>query len=133
MAHNATWNQGEDLYFVVTYREDGAPVDLTGWSARMDLVKAGTPTGSPSVSLFSFNTDDDDPETDDEITMDAEGRIVIDVSRSLTLGDGPLADDLVNAASAKYKYDLFVRDTGGRQRKILDGEITVNRSVTRWM
>lgn len=133
MAHNAVWNQGEDLYFVVTYMEDDVPVDLTGWSARMDLVRSGTPTGSPAVSLYTFNTDDEDPATEDEITLGSDGTITINVPRSLTLDEGALAADLATAASAKYKYDLFVRDLQDRQRKILDGEITVNRSVTKWL
>lgn len=129
---NFEWNQGEDLIIHVTYRLDGQPQDLTGYTARMDIAALmGSP--GPIASLYTFNTDDNDPDTEDEIVVGADGTISITVPRSLTLGDGVIAEAVSNNASSKYKYDLFLRDLDNKQRKILEGEITVRRSVTKWM
>lgn len=128
---NFEWNQGEDLTIFVTYKLDGEPVDLTGYTARMDIAALmGNP--GPIASLYTFNTDDNDPETEDEIVVGSDGTINITVPRSLTLGDGVIAEAVSNTTSSKYKYDLFLRDLDDRQRKVLEGEITVKRSVTKW-
>lgn len=125
------WDQGADLGISITYKIDNEPVDLTGYKARMDIAK---PSSAERVaSLYTFNTDDDDVVTHDEITLYGDGLIYVEVPRSLTLDGGPIYSDLENATQVKYIYDLFLRDVAGRQRKILQGEITVLRSVTLWM
>lgn len=127
---NFTWNQGEDLEISVTYKIDNVPVDLTGYQVRMDIAKTGG--SNPIASVHTFNTDDQDPETEDEIVVDSSGNILITVPRSLTLEAGAVYPDILNATEAKYNYDLFVRDNNDKQRKLMQGEITVKRSVTKW-
>lgn len=129
---NFEWSQGEDLDISVTYKIDDVPVDLTGYVARMDLAPLGTPTAA--ASFFSFDSDGvDDPldGAEDEITLSSEGLITVEIPRSFTLTD-PVSTALESAESVKYKYDLFLRDAGGKQRKILKGEITIDRSITLW-
>jgi hypothetical protein len=132
------WDQGEDLEIVVTYSLNGTPQDLSvaGWAARMDIAK--TNTTAPIISVLDVGTlntagADDDAITDnDEIELAADGLIRIAVSRDKTL-TGDIATALDSATTAKYVYDLFIRNPDGYQKKIMEGEITVKRSVTKWL
>lgn len=128
---NFEWNQGEDLEISVTYRLEGIPVDLTGHQVRMDISRVGA--SEPVASVHTFNTDDQDAATEDEVIVSSDGTILISVPRSLTLDGGAIFSDILSATEAKYNYDLFVRDTNNKQRKLLMGEIVVKRSITRWI
>lgn len=132
---NYEWDQGSDLVISLNYEVDGLPVDLTNYAMRMDIapVMGGT-VGNP---VFSFNSMDFDEdldivgETDNEAVMNSQGNIMIRVPRSLTLPGGAVGDILDQ--QSVYKYDLFLRNlTTDTQSKILQGSITVTRSVTLW-
>lgn len=134
-----TWEQGEDFTLSFTYTIDNVPIDHT-WQARMDIVPVTSPQ-TPVASLYAFNSEDlpDDPTLDvvgpedNEITIDDNGNINIRVSRALTLSGGAIAAKL-DEGTTQYQYDLFVRDSsGGNQTKIMQGQITINRSITRWL
>lgn len=110
------------------------PVDLTGYSLRMDVVQSGVGT-----RVFTFNSDDiDDPAADNvgpadnEAVLGSDGTITIVVPRSLTLTGGAVAN-LFNASdSLVLNYDIFLRNPAGLQSKILRGNVTVERSYTKW-
>ena len=146
---NVTWQQGDDLTFSLVYREGTSgsemPVDLTGYSVRMDIV-AG------SIRIFTFNSatvvdvdpieagDQEDAELD--ATVGVDGSIKFHVPRALTLPGGEIYTRMNMATPVfLYNYDVFLRnDSGtagaipqGSQKKILTGTITVEKSYTLWL
>lgn len=139
--YNYNWEQGEDLTLLMVYKQGlpGAetPVNLTGYSLRMDIV---TPTGE---RRFTFNSDaiaDVDPvvagsqaDPSIEATLGTDGTISITIPRTLTLPGGELYDDITaNPPMLTFNYDVFLRDTNNKQKKLLKGQITVERSYTLW-
>ena len=140
-AHNYTWEQGEDLILAMLYKQGpvGAevPVDLTGYSLRMDIV---TPNGE---RRYTFNSDavaDVDPttpelegDTNTEAVLGADGTINITVPRTLTLPNGELYSDINGTTPLlTFNYDVFLRNPANQQKKILKGQITVEKSYTLW-
>lgn len=131
-----TWEQGDDLVISLLYTIGDLPVPQDSL-ARMDIAPSST-TGEPVATLWSFNSADLDNEPtldnvgpeDNEIAIAADGTITVTVPRSLTLPGGAVGD-LLATGKLKYSYDLFVR-VNGKQSKILQGSITVNKSVTKW-
>lgn len=139
--HNYTWEQGEDLVLSMLYKQGpvGAevPVDLTGYQLRMDIV---TPAGERK---YTFNSDaiiDVDPttpelegDTEEEAVLGADGSIAITIPRTLTLPGGEVYDDITATPPVNtFNYDVFLRDPSDKQKKILKGTITVEKSVTLW-
>jgi len=123
-SYDFVYEQGEDAVIAIVYSVDDAPVDLTGYSARMDVRLDG-------VLVYTFNTDDSDSSTDDEITVDSSGNVEVTIDRSLTLPSG----ELVNYIGETLTFDLFLRKPigiGGTQKKILKGTITFQQSETLW-
>lgn len=100
------------------------PVDLTGYSLRMDVV------GNSGV-VYTFNSDDQDPATEDEAILGTDGSINIVVPRSLTLPDGPVYDEMQQGNSV-FNYDIFLRNPQNKQYPIVRGTITVVESYTLW-
>lgn len=140
--YNYTWQQGEDLTIALVYKSgpSGAevPVDLTAYSLRMDIGLSGTVT-----PLYVFNSTaiaDTDPNTTGaqadntiEATLGADGTIMIAVPRSVTLPEGPLYTHIMaDPPVLVYAYDIFLRDGTSKQKKILQGQIQVDKSVTLW-
>lgn len=148
LPYNFVWEQGDDLTVSLIYREGPTgsemPVNLTGYSVRMDIV-AGT------QRIFTFNSasiadvDPDiagaQPDSQIDATVGTDGTIKFAVPRSLTLPGGVIYDRMNLATPVLlYNYDVFLRNnTGvsgaipqGTQRKILTGTITVQRSYTLW-
>lgn len=138
--HNYTWAQGEDLVLSMLYKQGpvGAevPVDLTGYKLRMDIVSAGT-------RRFTFNSEaipdvdpiaaGDQPDAATEAVLGADGSINITIPRTLTLPGGELWDDINSPTPVlTFDYDVFLRDPSNKQKKILKGQITVEKSVTLW-
>lgn len=139
-----TWQQGEDLVVSMVYEEgvdeaSTAPVDLTGYSVRMDI------KNDVGLRLYTFNSlaiQDVDPlvtgdQTDSvtEAVLNNQGQINISVSRVLTLPpNGPFYQQL-SAPTPKnvFDYDIFLRNPLGFQSKILKGKITLERSITLWL
>lgn len=136
------WDQGADLVINLTYKTgpEGATVavDLTAWKFRMDIV---APDGKVLVVANDEAIADTDPfvagaQADNtfEVTMNASGGIVITLSRALTLPGGALFDYVTaNPNQNVFVYDMFLRNASNVQTKILEGSITINKSVTMWV
>lgn len=139
--YNYTWDQGEDLEISLVYKEGpaGSPtaVNLTNYQVRMDI-RSVSVAGSRT---WTFNSSDISGEpladsvgvSDNEIVLGSDGSIKITVPRSLTLPGGSIYPLLENANSAMFVYDVFLRNGSNKQKKIMTGAITVNRSVTLWL
>jgi hypothetical protein len=129
LTYNWTWQQGEDLIMSLVYKAGPAgaeaPVDLTGYSVRMDLAHAG-------AVVHTFNSADLDPETEDEATLGSDGTIQIVVDRALTLTGGTIEPLIPASGPLVLTYDMFLRSPSNRQTKILRGTITVESSITQW-
>lgn len=130
---NYTWIQGEDLLMTLIYKvgetpETATPVDLTGYSLRMDVASQGA---SPT-RLYTLNSDElvDPADTTTEATLLADGTINIAIPRSVTLPGGELYEAL--SSGLVFDYDLFLRDTSNKQKKVIGGTITVAKSITHW-
>jgi len=123
---NFTWPQGEDMVVELRYREGptaskALPVNLaSGYSAQLSIANPATPS-SPIVTLSTATGEI-------QLLSGVSGpNIVVRLDRSLTLGGGPLASPI------SYVYDLFLRNSADEQVKILEGVISVKRSVTQWL
>lgn len=135
-----TWEQGDDLIIEIVYKVNDVAVDLTageGFSVRMDI--APLLNNVPQAPVFSFNSDDFDGggldvvgAADNEVVFPSTpGTIHVVVPRGLTLGAGAIASEL--SSTNVFGYDLFLRDKGlDTQKKLVKGQITVNRSITQW-
>lgn len=136
------WEQGDDLTITLTYKAGPAgatvPVDLTAYKFRMDIV---APDGKTLTVLNDEAITDTDPFTAGsqadstfEVTMDAVGGIVITLSRANTLPGGVLYNYITaNPKQNVFSYDMFLRNASNKQTKILEGSITINKSVTMWV
>lgn len=138
------WQQGDDFVISMTYKEGPdaqsvVPVDLTGWSVRMDIK---TTSG---VRLYTFNSQsiqDTDPLTagdqSDAVTeavLGSDGTILITVPRSITLPPtGAIYQQMSSPTNPQtiFDYDIFLRSTTDKQKKILKGKVTIERSITLW-
>lgn len=138
------WEQGEDLVISMIYEEgvdevSTSPVDLTGYSVRMDI------KNDVGVRLYTFNslsivdvdplTTGNQPDTVTEAVLGNDGTINISVSRILTLPpNGPFYQQLsASPPKTVFNYDIFLRNTVGLQTKILKGQVTLETSVTLWL
>lgn len=139
--YDYTWNQGEDLTISLIYKSgpagSEAAVDLTLYALRMDIA---APNGKILTVLNDESIADTDPytagsqaDTNYEVTLGAAGQISISLSRALTLPGGAFERYLnANPAQTTFSYDIFLRDAGSKQSKILYGTITLVKSVTKW-
>lgn len=136
--YNWTWQQGDDLVMTFIYKEGPSgsevPVDLTGFSLRMDIVQGAT-------RLYTFNsadiTDVDPggpvlPDTNKEAVLASNGTVTITVPRSLTLPGGSV-NAIMTSGNTVVNYDIFLRNASGKQAKILRGTITIEPSYTLWL
>lgn len=126
--HDFIWQQGEDGEISMIYKQNGVAVNLTGYELRMDVKQAGSGT-----VLFTFNTADSDTggeETsgDEVAALGATGEIHVLVPRTASLTGG----QLFNYLDAALSYDIFLRDSSEKQKKILKGTITIEKSTTLW-
>jgi len=144
-SYDYTWNQGEDLLIALVYKSgpvgSAVPVDLNLYSFRMDIVG---PDGKVLSVINDKTITDTDPytagnQTDTapfEVALNAGGTlgsIRIDLSRALTLPGGPFYKYInANPPVKVFSYDMFLRDNNGKQKKIMMGTITIERSVTHW-
>jgi hypothetical protein len=120
------WQQGEDgeIYIIYKFGLPPAPIDLTGYSLRMDIKAAGT-----VGPVYTVNSADDDAETEDEVTLGEDGLIEILVPRVASLPGGPLA----NKIEQTLTFDIFLRNPENRQKKILTGTVYFDPSNTLWV
>jgi hypothetical protein len=125
--YNFTWQQGEDGVIGLVYQVNGVPVDLTGYNVRMDVASAGTVLYVFNSSDISGTPLDVTGSADNEATLGSDGSITIVVPRAVSL-TGPLSTYL----NQELDYDIFLRDPSNKQKKILEGTITLEASITKW-
>jgi hypothetical protein len=139
--YNLSWDEGSDLSVAITYMSGPtgaeAIVDLTAYKLRMDI--SGPDGKVLSVLNDELITDTDlftaGSQTDStyEVTMNAVGEISITLSRNLNLPGGPFYRyTAANPSVTSFDYDIFLRDSSNRQKKIVYGVINVVKSVTKW-
>lgn len=110
--------QGVDLVIRLTWKDStGTPIDLTGWSARMQLRKS-----------YKAAT----------ATMDFRSTVGGTVGCAIELNDDPglILITATNAAtsavpSGDYVYDLELVSPGGIVTRLLEGVIPVSPEATR--
>lgn len=86
--------------------DDGSPLNLLGYTASAKIRKYPT---SPTYKPFTITFIDRE-----------EGRIKISLSNTQTSG----------LVSGRNYYDMFLVDTNGKVRKVIEGNIIVNESAT---
>lgn len=114
-----TWRQPQTTQQVID-DEDGTPVDLTGYTARMQL---RTAVDSDAVVL-ELTTENDriilgDQEAATPTYTNGQIRLLVD------------AETMEDVPAAKYKYDLELISAGGIVTRLLQGKIKVVAEVTR--
>lgn len=139
--YDYTWHQGEDFNISLVYKAGTAgaeaPVNLSTYSLRMDIA---APNGTVLTVLNDKNITDTDPytpgsqaDTSYEVTLGTAGQISILLGRALTLPGGAFERYLsANPSQSNFSYDIFLRDAGGKQTKILYGTLALVKSVTKW-
>lgn len=136
---NYSWAQGEDLTISLVYKSgpvgSEVTVDLTLYSLRMDI--AG-PDGKVLSVVNNNAIADTDPNTPGaqadntyEATLGVDGSILIELSRNLTLPSGALYR-YIQTGVEEFSYDIFLRNEAGKQMKLIEGTITVSKSITQW-
>ena len=105
--------QGATYQLVVTWKQpDGTPVDLTGYSARMQFRKTKTST----TVLFSGTT------ANGVISLGgAAGTVSITIPATST-------DDFTFGCGV---YDLELESAGGIVTRLIEGDVEVSKEVTR--
>lgn len=105
--------QGATFSQTVTWKDaNGVPVNLTGYSARMQF----RPSVNAPTIYFSATS------SDGRITLNgATGTITINISAAETTGFG-----FVSAV-----YDMELQSANGVVTRLLEGGVSVSREVTR--
>lgn len=95
----------------LTWIEGGEPVDLSGWSALLQ-VRTSSSSGTALVELSS---------ADDEIVLGADGSIWAGFTPAHTVALQP----------GTYRYDLRLDDGDGNVLYLVEGQVKVKTPVTR--
>ena len=103
--------QGATFHRVMTWSIDSEPVDLTGWTARMQVRK----TAKATDTFLSLNNG-----ALGGITLDAVGGVTIRVE----------AEVLSTVPAGSWVYDLEL-DSGSEVTRLLGGAFEVSAEVTR--
>lgn len=138
---NYSWGQGEDLQISLVYKSGPiggeVPVDLALYSLRMDIAgpdgKVLTVLNNASITDTDPNTTGDQTDTNYEVTMNEPdtGGILIELSRALTLPGGSFYR-YIQTGVEDFQYDIFLRDSVGKQIKLIQGTISISKSITQW-
>lgn len=108
---NLVCYQGASFDYSLTWRTNGTAVNLTGYSARMQ-VRESYDSGTAVVSITSGTG----------ITLGGTaGSIILELTPTTTAG----------VASGQYVYDLELMTSGGYVTRLLEGNFTVDPEVTR--
>ena len=115
MINPATYNikayQGATYSLNMTWAIGGTAVNLTGYSARMQ-VRESYDSGTAVVSITSGTG----------ITLGGTaGSIILELTPTTTAG----------VPSGQYVYDLELQTSGGYVTRLLEGNFTVDPEVTR--
>lgn len=105
-------DKGADFDRVLTWKEDGTAVDLTGYSAKMQI------RDSDDSLVMELSTDNG------RITVDSSGTITLHVPGS----DTALIPETTNEY---YRYDLLLTSPTGVRTRLIEGRVEVTRDVTR--
>jgi hypothetical protein len=113
--YNATIEKGATYNLSVTYKDaTGSPVDLTGWTVRMQVRE------TPADSTPILTSDGGSPTI--TLTKNSSGEITITISASTTAS---------LTATTAY-YDIEAQQTSsGVVRRILKGRFVISPEVTR--
>lgn len=103
---------GATFLRVIRYKADGANVNLTGYTARMQI----RPTAASATTTLSLTTEN--------------GRIALGgTAGTITLSIS--ATDTAAITAGRYVYDLELVSAGGIVTRLLQGVVTVSANVTR--
>jgi len=107
--YNIEIDQGSDFDIDLTLTEDGVATNLTGYSARAQM-RAKKSDASPAASFTCTVTD-------------AEGGVL-----KMSLPNSTSS----SIAAGRYFYDLEIYTAGDAiVKRLLEGEVTIDREVTR--
>lgn len=109
--YNMICPQGATFSKRLTWSIDSVPVDLTGYTARMQAKDKYGSTCTPVVDITTENGG---------ISLDDEGNIDILVS----------SDDTEQIYAKEYVYDLEL-DSGSQVYRIIEGKFIVTPEVTK--
>jgi hypothetical protein len=97
---------------VIRWKADGANVNLSGYTARMQI----RPTAASATTTLSLTTENS------RIALGGTaGTITLSIS----------ATDTAAIAAGRYVYDLELVSAGGIVTRLLQGIVTVSANVTR--
>lgn len=103
--------QGQTWDISFRWSADGTPVDLSTYSARMQL-RASAEAASPVASLTTANG---------QISLTSTGGIQLNLSATSTSA----------ITAAVYLYDLELVSSSGNVRRLMEGNAKVSREITR--
>jgi len=112
-AHDLLLEQGATFSRSITWKdEDGAPINITGYSARLQVRKDAS---SPTTVLEMTTTN---------------GRISI-TGPSGILNLTVAASDTEDLPPGSYLYDLELESPGGVVTRLLEGSLSISPEVSR--
>ncbi len=113
--HNYEIPQGARFHNIIIYRDvDGVPVDLSGYTAEMQIRQTKE---SADPALLTLNT------SNGYLTLDgATGTITIDVSANIT--------DALDFVWARYDLELYPAGDTDQAIRLLEGKINLNKQIT---
>ena len=138
---NYTWGQGEDLQISLVYKSgpigEEVPVDLTSYSLRMDIAgpdgRVLSVLNDDAIADTDPNTPGNQGDTTYEVVMNqgGDGGILISLSRALTLPGG-IFYRYIQTGVEDFQYDIFLRNGANKQIKLIQGTISIEKSITQW-
>lgn len=102
--------QGATFSETFTYKVGGTPVNLTSYTARMQVRK----TPSSDTKLIDLTSPAG-------LTLGSQGQIAVNIS----------ATTMAGVPAGKYRYDLELVSAGGVVTRLLEGVFLVTAEVTR--
>lgn len=123
--HNITIEQGTDWQLVLTYKLNGVAVNLTGYTARMQVRHIAA---SPTV-LATFSTPPSSSTSSGSLTP-AAGTIALGGSAG-TITLAMPASESTRVQAGSHVYDLELINPSGKVERFLQGNCEVTAEVTR--
>jgi hypothetical protein len=112
--YNISIDQGATFSLVVTWKDSlDTPVNLTGYTARMQARQEYT---SPNPPLFSLTSP-----IGGIVINAAQGQVAVTIE----------AQETTNFAAGKYVYDLEIVSGAGVVTRLIEGRCVVNPEVTK--
>lgn len=105
-------DQGSTWDTVMTWKIGGTPVNLTGYTARMQA----RATADSTSTVFSWTSG-----AGQLVLGGALGTITLNIPDTVTAG----------YTAGTYVYDLELESGGGATTRLLEGTFTITREVTR--